>query len=79
MDVQPKDKWYFSPVSLIVGFLCVGPFVLPLVWTNPRYKKGAKIAISAIIIILSLLLLIALGSSLKVLNAYYQQIDKLNF
>ena len=79
MDVKQKDKWYFSPVSLIIGFLCVGPLVLPLVWTNPRYNKGAKIAISAVIIILSLLLLIAFGGSLKVLNDYYQQIDKINF
>ncbi|MBP7836105.1 MAG: hypothetical protein KA022_01345 [Candidatus Omnitrophica bacterium] len=79
MDVQQKNKWYFSPVSLIIGFLCVGPFVLPLVWTNPRYSRGAKTAISAVIIILSVLLLIAFGGSLKVLNDYYGQIDKLNF
>jgi hypothetical protein len=79
MDAQQKNKWYFSPVSLIIGFLCVGPFVLPLVWTNPRYSRGAKIAVSAVIIILSVLLLISFGGSLKVLNDYYQQIDKLNF
>ena len=40
---KKKGKWYFNKSSLIVSFLVVGPFMLPLVWFNPRFSRTKKI------------------------------------
>lgn len=44
----PK-KWYFATGSVVIAVLCVGPFALPLVWMNPRYKPLAKVFITLIV------------------------------
>ncbi len=72
MDNKDNPKWYFKSWSLVISFLCVGPFMLPLVWTNPRFSKQAKIIISLIIIILTYFLTSLLLDSLKSINSYYQ-------
>lgn len=72
MEDKDKQKWYFKSWSLVISFLCVGPFMLPLVWTNPRFSKQAKITVSVIIIVLTYLLAWLLFSSLKSVNSYYQ-------
>ena len=71
---KPKDKWYFKPSALIIAFLSIGPFALPLVWFNPRFSPKAKIIISALVIILSFYLGILLFNSLKSIRNYYQLI-----
>ena len=67
-----QGKWYFRTWPLIASFLCVGPFMLPLVWSNPRFSKKSKIVISIVIIILTYLLLKFFIKSLKSINSYYQ-------
>ena len=79
MENKQRDKWYFKPSSLVVGFLLVGPFVLPLVWTNPGYSPRKKLVVSLVIIILSCLLLIMAAGSIKTLTDYYQQIGNVSF
>lgn len=72
MTEEDKKKWYFKNWSLVITFLCVGPFMLPLVWSNPHLSKQAKITISIIIVILTYLLIMSLASSIKSINSYYQ-------
>jgi hypothetical protein len=79
MENEKQDKWYFRTTSVVVGFLAVGPLILPLVWSNPRYSKNTKVIVSSVIIILSCLLFLAMGRFLKQINDYYRQIDKLAF
>jgi hypothetical protein len=55
-----RKKWYFSTGALVAAFLSAGPFALPLVWFNPRYKPITKLAITVIVISLSVLLYIAM-------------------
>jgi membrane protein implicated in regulation of membrane protease activity len=74
MDNKPQDKWYFRTSTLIIAFLCVGPFVLPLVWFNPRFSLKVKIIITAIVIIFSYYLAALLLDSLKSINKYYRTI-----
>jgi hypothetical protein len=50
---KPATAWYFSQTTLIVGFLCVGPFILPLVWFNPRYSRVTKLLITIIMILVT--------------------------
>lgn len=71
---KEQTKWYFRTSVLIIAFLCVGPFALPLLWFNPRFSKKAKIIISVIVIILSYYLGILFANSLKAINNYYQMI-----
>ena len=73
----PQAKWYFKTYALIVIFLCIGPFVLPLVWFNPNFSRKKKIVISIIILILSYFIVIFLTNSLKTLSSYYQQVFQL--
>ncbi len=46
---KPKSKWYHSPLTLIAAILCIGPFALPLVWTNKRYSITTKAIITTAI------------------------------
>jgi len=74
MDDKPKEKWYFKVSTLVIAFLCVGPFALPMIWFNPRFSPKVKIVITVIVIILSYYLGVLLVNSLKSINAYYQMI-----
>ncbi|MFH1782573.1 MAG: zinc ribbon domain-containing protein [Candidatus Omnitrophota bacterium] len=74
LDKDQKTKWYFKPYFLVVAFLCVGPLMLPLVWLNPDLDKKKKIIISLVIIIVSYIIGILVGNSIKTLNTYYKQI-----
>lgn len=72
MEDKDKQKWYFKSWSLVISFLCVGPFMLPLVWVNPHLNKNTKIIISVAIIILTYLLVVVSLKSLKTISNYYQ-------
>jgi len=71
---KPQDKWYFKIHVLIIAFLCIGPFALPLVWLNPRFSKRSKVITSAIVIIVSYYIGIAFVNSIRSISEYYQQI-----
>lgn len=51
-----KPKWYSSTYVIVIAILCVGPFALPLVWFNPRYKITIKAAVTAVVIVFTILL-----------------------
>jgi hypothetical protein len=72
MEDQNQPKWYYKTWSLVASFLCVGPFMLPLVWKNPRFNKKSKIIISAVVLILTYLLYKLLEKSLQTIVSYYQ-------
>ncbi len=70
-----KPKWYFQTWSLVVSFLCVGPFMLPLVWTNPRFSKNVKIVISIAVLFFTYLVSMLFFKSLTSINSYYQLLN----
>jgi len=74
MDIKPQEKWYFRNSSIVIGFLCLGPLALPLIWFNPRLSQKAKIIISVIIVAVSYFLWLVLEKSLRSINSYYQLI-----
>ncbi len=71
-DKKPANKWYFSTSILVIAFLSIGPFALPLLWFNPNYSKAKKIIISGIVIILSYLLIKSFFGLVENLSEYYQ-------
>ena len=50
-----KTKWYFSTSAIVIALLCLGPLALPLVWLNPRYRIVTKLAVTVLVIALSIL------------------------
>ena len=76
MDSNPQEKWYHKTWALIVGFLAVGPFVLPVVWNNPRFSLKTKVIITAIILIITYFLVIFLMRSIKVIYGDYSALTK---
>lgn len=72
MENKDNQKWYFKNWSLIISFLCVGPFMLPLIWANPRFSKKIKIITSVVIIVITYLLSVFFLRSLKSIGNYYQ-------
>ena len=72
MENQQPKKWYFKTWALVVAFISVGPFMLPLVWYNPEFSKRTKTIITAVIVIVSYLLTSVFKRSIKSLSSYYQ-------
>ena len=72
MDNQNQPKWYFKTWSLVVSFLCIGPFMLPLVWAHPQLNKKLKIIITIVILAVTYIMADYLVKSLKSINSYYQ-------
>jgi uncharacterized protein YebE (UPF0316 family) len=73
-EIEKKEKWYFKTSVFIIALLCVGPFALPLLWFNPRYKMMTKVSISVIVIIITYCLTIWLVDSIKNIMTYYNQL-----
>ncbi|MHC4740083.1 MAG: zinc ribbon domain-containing protein [Planctomycetota bacterium] len=47
---KAKTKWYYSTSAVVIGLLIAGPFALPLVLYNPRYKVITKVIITIVVI-----------------------------
>jgi len=53
---ESKTKWYFATSVVVIALLCIGPFALPLVWLNPRYKAITKAVVTIIVVVFTILL-----------------------
>ena len=71
---KPGEPWYFKSGTILIAFLCVGPFALPLVWFHPRYKITTKIILTVIALVLTYFLTIWSMQSIQRIMAYYKQI-----
>ena len=71
---KPKTKWYYSTSAIVIGLLVVGPFALPLVWKNPKYKMITKVIITIGVIAVTIWLCYLVGHMYQRL---IQQIDTL--
>lgn len=76
---KPQSKWYFGASFLVIAFLCVGPFMLPLVWFNPGLSRDKKIIATIVITAVSVVLGIALANSIRSVSSYYKQIFSLTY
>ncbi len=76
LAAQPvaKARWYNKTSTIFVGFLVLGPLVLPLVWTNPRYSQQKKIIVSALIIAATILMVYAAGAMMKQMQDQYKML-----
>ena len=42
ITMKERSKWYFKTNWLVLLFLTVGPLMLPLIWSNPRFSQNQK-------------------------------------
>jgi len=69
----PKTPWYAKAPTLIISFLTVGPFALPLVWFNPAYSRRKKIIVTVIVLALTYALAAAVFHAVGTIIALYKQ------
>jgi len=74
LENKAKQKWYFKAQSLIISFLVVGPFMLPLIWFNPNFSKQTKIILTVVVVILTYLMTAIFVKSLNSVFCYYNTI-----
>lgn len=71
--LKSGTPWYFEPYNIVLGFLMVGPLVLPLLWLNPHLSRATKIAVTVAVLVLSCLLL---ALFLKLWKALWPQLQQ---
>lgn len=71
---QPKVKWYYTNYWVVIAILCAGPFALPLVWLNPRYKPVTKWVVTVVVIIATIWISI---KSIEMYQSLLQQIQQM--
>ena len=49
------DKWYHATPFVVMMLLIVGPFALPLIWFNPRYKPKVKLIATVVVIAVTII------------------------
>ena len=69
----PKTPWYAKTSLLVISFLTVGPFALPLVWFNPVYSRRKKIIVTVIVLALTYALIAVLIHAVQTILDYYKQ------
>ena len=70
--LKPKPKWYYSTPATVISLLVLGPFGLPLVWKNPKYKVVTKVVVTITIIGITVGLCHLLGQT------YQRLMDEVN-
>ena len=68
---KPKTPWYTKPVTLVISFLAMGPFALPLVWFNPRFNRVTKIVITVLMLAVTYALVaLTIQSAQRIMEQY---------
>lgn len=70
----PREPWYLRTSVLILAFLTVGPFAIPLVWINPRFSTTRKAVVTAVIAALTALFAWLSVYSINQIRTYYDLI-----
>jgi uncharacterized membrane protein YvbJ len=77
--VMPEEKkdWKFKTSTVVVAFLCVGPFALPLIWYHPKMSYSRKVVATIIILLITFGLCIIMWACIKNILEYYNQIAEM--
>ena len=52
-------KWYHSRWAVVLGLATMGPFALPLLWSNPQCRPLTKVIVTVVVLALTALLVYA--------------------
>jgi len=71
-------KWYHNIwIVLFLLFFVLGPFGLPLVWKNPRFSQGIKLALTAIMMLYMVFLTALIVRMVQTITAHMQQFNSI--
>lgn len=73
-DTDKKIKFIDSFWTFVVATACLGPFALPLLWRNPRYKMKTKILGTAVVTLLTIFLIWVVKVYLEPLLEQYKSL-----
>jgi hypothetical protein len=80
--ISPRDRqqtrWYHSTYAVVIGLATLGPFALPMIWSNPRYTALMKVtltiltlAVTALLVALLVIVFVRLMEQIReVMNLY---------
>ena len=72
----PHPKWYYNVwFVLLMLFFVLGPFGLPLVWKNPRFSRGVKVALTVVMVLYTVVLIEA---TIRMVRAVMQGVEQFN-
>lgn len=61
-----KPTWYYRAWSVVLLlFLVLGPFGLPLLWKSPSFSRGMKLTLTIVVLVYSALLLEAVLTAVR--------------
>lgn len=72
--LAPKTPWYAKTATLVLSFLTVGPFALPLVWFNPAFSRRKKIILTVIVLAITYILATIFLRAANTILDYYKQV-----
>ena len=50
---KKRVKWYLSPAAILIALIAIGPLAIPMIWVSPALKRWQKIALTAIVVLLT--------------------------
>lgn len=69
--------WYFGTYFLVTLTLCLGPASLPFIWMRPDTSKTAKVFWTAVILIVSWVLIKFTIETVNNLRQYYELLNSM--
>jgi hypothetical protein len=55
--MEGESRWFHRPWAvLLMLFVVLGPFGLPLLWRSPAFSRGAKVVLTALTAVYTFLL-----------------------
>ena len=79
-DGAPRPRWYYrSWWVLLVLFVVLGPFGLPLLWKSPSFSRWSKIALTVAVAAYTILLVEAVLIAIRaVIRPALDQMEELD-
>ena len=73
--VTPSARWFHSVwFVLLMLFVVMGPFGLPLLWKSPRFSRPLKIALTVLVVVYTVWILAA---SFKLVSGLIHDLEAL--
>ena len=71
---KPKTPWYAKTSLLVLSFLTVGPFALPLVWFNPAFSMRKKMILTGVVLVVTYALSVVIFRAVGTILDSYKQV-----
>ena len=74
---EEKKDWKYKTSTIVIAFLTVGPFALPLIWYHPKMSFNKKVITTLIILLITYVLCIIMWWCIKNILEYYSQLTEI--